>query len=286
MGKPIHLLTERERLLLGRAQSKIYSEIEGGNDLSIHFYFPKDLAQGEKRPLILFFNGGAWDRGSVIQFAPHALHFVGTGAICGLVEYRNKGSHPELCPADAVNDAQEAVKFVQEHIDQLGADPDKLVLIGAGAGANIAGRAVMNLKGSAEIPSPNAVVMYCPIIDVEKGSFGWEQFSDLSEARKVSLSKGICSGLPPMLIIHGTADRLIPVETILEFSKRMIRKKNICELVQFEGRDQNFFNLNVDPASFEGVLATTANFLDEQGILKIDENDDSTQVISWRERDY
>ena len=73
MQRSIKLLNERERQLLESAQSLSYRELEEGEELQIHFYFPKDLKEKDPRPVFLFFNSGAWDRGSVIQFAPHAL---------------------------------------------------------------------------------------------------------------------------------------------------------------------------------------------------------------------
>tara|TARA_R110000850_G_scaffold9033_28_gene33395 strand:+ start:2825 stop:3673 length:849 start_codon:yes stop_codon:yes gene_type:complete len=282
MGKSIHLLTERERLLLGRAQAKVYASVDGGKDLSIHFYFPRDLSDDASRPVFLFFNGGAWDRGSVVQFAPHALHFVERGAVCGLVEYRNRASHPGVSPEDALTDGRAAIRFVREHSDRLHVDPSRLVAFGASAGGNLAGNAA-----NADEPSrPNAVVMYSPIIDIEKGAYGYDAFVDNAEARKASLSRHIVAGMPPMLIIHGTADRLVPIKGVQEFSKRVGKKKNSCDFVEFEGRDQNFFNLNYDPASYEIALSTTAEFLDRHRILVKSEDDEDTQVISWRERDY
>lgn len=286
MGKPIQLLTDRERLLLDKAQSKSFLKLEGGDSLSIHFYFPKDLSKDPLRPAMLFFNGGAWDRGSVTQFAPHALHFVERGVVCGLVEYRNRSSHPESNPADSMTDTEAAMRFLEQHGETLCVDPSRMVLVGAGAGANIAAGVAM--RGDQASPSikPAAVVVYSPIIDVDKDGFGWEQFESSQQAKEVGLSRQVRSGLPPMLIIHGTADRLLPFEGVMEFSRRMVRKKNICRLVEFEGRDQNFFNLNVDPISYEGVLLVTSEFLDEQGILPFDRENDVTQVISWREKDF
>ncbi len=286
MGKPIQSITEREKLLLDKAQAKTYST-EGGRELRIHFYFPREFKEGDARTAILFFNGGAWDRGSVIQFAPHALHFVERGAVCGLVEYRDRQRHPESVPGDAVADARSAVQFVRVHAERLGVDPDKVVGVGAGAGGCLVGNTAMP-EGSASdgIDSrPNASVLYSPIIDVEKGSYGFEQFNDPASARQISLSRRIAGGLAPMLILHGTADRLIPVELVKDFAKKIQKRKNSCHLVELEGRDQNFFNLNVDPMSFEIVLAETGEFLEGHGFLEVLPESEDTRVISWREED-
>ncbi len=91
-------MNEREKLLLKSARTLPYMTLQDGDERSIHFFLPKDFKEGPPRPVFLFFNSGAWDRGNVIQFAPQALYYVERGAVCGLVEYRNRASHPASRP--------------------------------------------------------------------------------------------------------------------------------------------------------------------------------------------
>jgi len=294
MRKVIQRLSEREKQLLESARPMSYREVEGGDDLSIHFYFPKQLDEDASRPALLFFNDGAWDRGNVIQFAPHALYYVGRGAVCGLVEYRNRASHPDSTPLAALQDGGAAVRFVRHYAGKLNVDPAKIVTVGAGAGGNIAACAAMKAHApSAEgdfhlsSPQPAAAVLFSAIYDPSEGGYGADQFADAAEARGASLPRYVASGLPAMLIFHGTADRIVPFAEAAEFAAKMKRKKNDCELIDFEGRDRNFFNLNVDPASYEAVLGHVNEFLDRHGILAgSGEEDDESQLLSWRERDY
>ncbi|NRB72833.1 MAG: alpha/beta hydrolase [Verrucomicrobiales bacterium] len=286
MDKPIQFLADREKLLLEKAQAKTYSSVEG-RDLRIHFYFPGDFSEGDARTVILFFNGGAWDRGNVIQFAPHALHFVDRGAVCGLVEYRDRSSFPQATPLDAVSDARAAIQFVRVHAERLGVDSSKVVAVGAGAGGNLVGNAVLSEWTAAEGVDfrPDAAAMYSPIIDVEKGGYGSDEISDPAVSKTLSLSRKVATGHAPVLLLHGTADRLIPIDRVREFARRLQRKRNECYLVELEGRDQNFFNLNVDPMSFEIVLSETDSFLEGHGLLERAAGTTDTRVISWREED-
>ncbi|MEM1441625.1 MAG: alpha/beta hydrolase [Verrucomicrobiota bacterium] len=293
MQRSIKLLSEREKQLLESAQPLSYREMEDDDDLHVHFYFPKELKEGDPAPVFLFFNSGAWDRGSVIQFAPHALYYVDRGAVCGLVEYRNQASHSGVSPVGAAQDAQRAVQFVRHHAESLHIDADKLVVFGGGAGANIAACAAMK----AHIPTeespynfskrvPNAAVLFSTIIDIKKGEYGSEAFPDGGSARRMSLSRYVSSGLPPMLMIHGTADRLVPFRDARGFATRMEKKRGPFRFVEFEGRDQNFFNLNTDPVSYEAALFSVDDFLDENGFLKKRESNDESRLISWRENDF
>ena len=293
MAKSIQLLNERERILLESAQPLTYREFVGAQDLSIRFYFPRDLEEDSDRPVFLFFHGGAWDRGVIIQFAPHALYYVERGAVCGLVEYRHAKSHPESTAIDAIQDGMTAVQFVRHFSEKLHIDPNRVVLVGAGAGANIAGCAALG----AHIPNPdspysesdsrpNGAILLSSIIDIEKGGYGYERFANPGDARRASLSRYTGATHPPMLMIHGTADRLVPYDDALDFSEKMSKKKGAFEFVEFEGRDRTFFNHNTDPISYEAALSTMNSFLDRHDLLEASEDDDESRLISWRESDF
>ncbi|MDF1825441.1 MAG: alpha/beta hydrolase [Verrucomicrobiales bacterium] len=293
MQKSIKLLGEREKQLLESAQSLTYRPLKEGEDLVIHFYFPKELKDKSPGPVFLFFNSGAWDRGSVIQFAPHALYYVDRGAVCGLVEYRNKASHPDSDPIQSAQDCQLAIQFVRHHAESLHVDPDRLVVFGGGAGANIAACAAMQAHLRPEESPynlskrcPDAAVLFSTIIDIQKENFGSDLFGDSGDARRLSLSRYISGNIPPMLMIHGTLDRFVSIREARLFAERLERKRAPFELVEFEGRDQNFFNMNTDPVSYEAALAEVNRFLDEKGILAKSDEDDESRLISWRENDY
>ncbi len=284
---------EKEKRLLESARTLPYATLPDGSALSIHFFLPKDFQEGPERPVFLFFNGGAWDRGNVLQFAPQALYYVERGAVCGLVEYRNRSSHPDSRPTQSLEDGLHAIRFTRKNAHTLHFDATRLIVVGAGAGANIAASAVMGVvtpaltaEGKADGLRPNAAVMISSIIDVNKGGYGYEQCADPSEAKLVSLSRSIESGKSPMLLIHGTADRQISHEDVEGFATKMARKRNPCEYVEFEGRDSHFFNLNVDPASYEATLSVMDDFLDRHGLLKKEEGHEGPHLISWREKDY
>ncbi|MEX2580310.1 MAG: alpha/beta hydrolase [Verrucomicrobiales bacterium] len=290
---PFQFVSDREKLLLERARAMEYREVARGRNLSIHFYLPKNLEEGPARPVFLFFNAGGWDRGNVVQFAPQALFYVERGVVCGLAEYRNRTSHPDSTPIDSLRDGRSAIRFVRRHQANLHVDPQKLVAFGAGAGANIVGSASLKTRLSADeseydlsAAQPDAAVMFSAIVEVARGTYGFDQFSDPSDCAKASLTRCVEPGAAPMLLIHGTADRLASCDRAADFATAMRERKNECEFVEFEGRDHSFFNWNVDPASYEACLACVDDFLDRRGVLKKSERDDETRIISRREEDY
>ncbi len=296
MPKSFKDVAERQQLLLEMAQSFTYKPIGEQDELDIHFYLPKDLKEGEPRPVILFFHSGAFDRGSKIQFAPHALYFIERGAVCGLVSYRTKESHPETNPTEALQDGVSAIRFVRQYQEKLHIDPEKVVVLGAQAGATIAGCAAMNApipddceweKNPDQNGHPNAAVLLSPFIKISREHYGAEEFVDVAECKRASLFRHIKAKCPPMLLVAGTADRLIPFEHAEQFALKMQKKRNVFEFLPFEGRGSNYFNLNVDPVSYEVCLGAIDNFLVEQGFLEEQkEGQEDVRVISWRETDF
>ena len=125
-------LNSQQQQLLEQAQGFGYRKTKSGEELKIHFYLPKGLKEGPKRPVFLFFFSGNWDRGNIVQFAPQALHFVERGAVCGLVEYSTSLNHAGSTPMDATLDGMAAVRFVRKYETQLHIDPAKVIVMGAG----------------------------------------------------------------------------------------------------------------------------------------------------------
>lgn len=48
--------------------------------------------------------------------------------------------------------------------------------------------------------------------------------------------------MPPTLVMIGTKDKLIPVETILRFQNNMNEHGNICDVYLYSGQGHGFFN--------------------------------------------
>lgn len=293
MKKAAQWLRDREKLLLERAKRVVYESLGSEGELALHFYLPKDFRSGDPRAAILFFHGGAWDRGNVVQFAPQALYYVERGAVCALVEYRHRGSRPAGRPLQSFVDGRAAVRYLREHAGELNLDPQKIILIGAGAGANIA--AAIALGAPLLSAEPNhkpgdskvaAAVMVSALFDLAKDKPGFAACEDASEAKQVSPGRFADGDGAPILVLHGNADRHVSIEEATAFISKLERKRKGSRLFEMEGRERDFFNLNVDPHSYEIALGEIDRFLDERGLLKIQPSDGGPHLISWRETDY
>lgn len=274
MNPPPQSLVTRDEPLLSHGESVVYKQVEGGPDLQAHLFFPPSGRRGAGRTAIVFFFGSGWDRGRVVQFAPQALHFARRGAIAVLADYRTSSSHG-AGPLEAMQDARSAIRWVRFYAEPLGVHSDRIVAAGALAGGTLAAATAMksDLPDEGADPEgvsgvPNAVALFSPVVEVAKDGYGAPAFAESgTPLSAASLFPHIARGLPPFLILHGTDDRFAPYAKALDFSRRMQRKGNVCDLIPFEGRPHSFFSLNVDPVAHDHCNALVDRFLVHLGFL-------------------
>lgn len=218
----------------------------GDISLSIHRFDPPDTAQTRAgRPALLFFHGGGWKSGSPSQFYPHCHYFAQRGCVTFTAEYRLTEKHGTT-PFDALSDCRSAVRWVRENAERFGLDPRRLVVGGGSAGGHLAAccalsRAIDHPQDDLTVSAtPDALVLFNPVIDNGPEGYGHEQVKDHWKA--FSPLHNVRSGAPPTILFLGDQDHLIPVDTGRDFQRRMLHAGSRCELWVYEGQPHGFFN--------------------------------------------
>ncbi|WP_051819176.1 alpha/beta hydrolase [Streptomyces sp. NRRL S-920] len=112
------------------------------------------------RPLVVFFHGGGWVAGSVdLVDRPLRGLAAATGAVVASVGYRRA---PETRFPGPVLDAYAAVDALAPRAAEFGADPDRLVVAGESAGANLA-TAACRMAVERGGPDIGLQLLICPI---------------------------------------------------------------------------------------------------------------------------
>ena len=278
---------DRNRALLNEAQMHVYKTVNG-QDLTAYVFHPKDQArhggQGP-HPAVAFFYSSTWDSGLISQFAPQCLYFAHRGMVAILFDYRVSSRHG-TSPTEAMQDARSALRWLRINARALKVNPDQIIAAGGAAGAQLAASAAM-LEGFDDLGDdpatpckPDALILFNPILDTTRKGSELEKFPSKAAAKAASPIHHARRKLPPMLIFHGTADRVIPCETSRKFCRKLRWRGNDCRLSTFDGCGHGFFNFNVDATLYELTLNAADAFLVEKGFLSPPEEVDTESRLA------
>jgi acetyl esterase/lipase len=275
-GHPRTLPLDRNRELLKTAREEVYKSI-GDVHLSAYMWEPPaEKTPSYPKSVAAFFFSSGWDQGQVAQFAPHCVYFASRGMTTIAFDYR-VANRTKGGPLEAIADARSAIRWLRLNAIELGINPGKIVGIGGSGGAHAITSAAMlkafddpTESNSSITPVPNALVLFNPVLDTSKKGFGLERFPDAGIAKEANLIRAIDKGLPPTLIMHGTADRVVPFAGSYEFARKSAKKKNLCRLIEFEGQGHGFFNFNLSFEMYEATLMSMDEFFVELGFIEPD----------------
>ena len=93
------------------------------------------------RPVVIFWYGGSWQTGSKADYRFVGAALAEHGYITVLPDYR---LYPDVKFPDFLDDAAHAVAWVQQHAQEFGGDPHRIVLMGHSAGAHTAAYLALN----------------------------------------------------------------------------------------------------------------------------------------------
>ena len=190
------------------------------------------------------------------------------------------GSQPKFVITEIEQDIHRAVRFVRHNAAKYGIDPDHLGITGGSAGGHLSlTMAVKGAKGDPTAKDPidresseiQCVACFFPPTDflnygkpgedavgvgVLKGfkaAFG--SHIDSAEdreklGRQISPIYFVHEHLAPILIVHGDADKLVPIQQAESFVKRCEDTGNTARLVVREGKQHGWSGLDKDVVLF------------------------------------
>lgn len=252
---------------LDRATPYVYKVI-GETELKLYVFEPEDRPESEPLPAIVFFFGGAWTTGRVTQFVPQAEYLAGRGMVAIVADYRGALRHGATW-FDSVRDAKSAIRWVRQHADELGIDPHRIVAAGGSAGGHLAAAAALVQGYDDEDGSvsarPDVLVLFNPALDLTAFTVPEHWMDNVTEISPLHL---VSEGAPPTLILHGTADAVVPFGQAVQFCAAMHELGNRCELEAYPGRGHGFFNYSPNSGDdFADTLRRVDTFLVSLGYL-------------------
>ncbi|MBI1177467.1 alpha/beta hydrolase fold domain-containing protein [bacterium] len=247
----------------------IYKTV-GKTELKLHVFNPAGQKHTDRRPAVVFFFGGGWNGGSPSQFYPHCHYLASRGMVAMSAEYRVK-SRDNTVPRECVKDGKSAVRWIREHADELGIDPNRIAAGGGSAGGQMAAatgttKAFEEPNENRKISSrPNALVLFNPVFDNGPTGYGYDRVKEYWQ--DFSPMHNIDETTPPMVVFFGTKDELVPVKTAEEYQRRMKANGRRCDLHLYPGQPHGFFNYR-NREFYNRTVIEMDRFLASLGYLK------------------
>jgi acetyl esterase/lipase len=233
-------------------------------------------------PVVVWIHGGGWQQGDKAEMRQKPRAFMDKGLVFVSVNYR---LWPNVVMGDIIRDVAKSIRWVHDHIAEYGGDPERLLVMGHSAGAQLAAIVCVDERYLKENGLSLGIIKGCVPVDgdtydvpaiVETAQtrrrvhgqpepkaghpekFGTvEQQKDYSAVYHVAPGKGI----PPFLILH-VADH--PDTSAQAFRLATVLKNAGIPTTVFAARDTNHPKLN-DNLGNPGDPATEAvyKFLDQ-----------------------
>ena len=190
------------------------------------------------------------------------------------------GSQPRFIIPEIIEDVQRASRFIHLNAAKWGVDPDKLGVTGGSAGGHLSltlgtrgGPGKANAKDPVDRASSAVAAVACFFPPTDFANWGaagddavgvgtlasfkpaFGSRSDTAENRQ-ALSKEISpihfirSNMPPMLITHGDADKLVPIYQAQIFEKRAVEFGNTVQVIVKPGQDHGWAGMDKDMEVF------------------------------------
>lgn len=159
------------------------------------------------------------------------------------------GSAPRYKVPEAVTDVKRAVAHIRNTAAEHGVDPDRLGATGMSAGGHLS--LVLGMMGESREdgttrrePPIAAVVAWFPPTDLEPYLSRAEEFPALDfareKARAISPRYHVDACDAPVLLLHGDADRLVPLEHSEAMHDALEAEGVSVDLIVFPGQGHGF----------------------------------------------
>ena len=251
----------------------------GGIDLKLDVYQKRNVTTPQ--PTLLYMHGGFWVAGNKEAAILSLLPWMEMGWNVVNVEYR---LGPVAQAPAALEDCLCALRYMAApaQVMNYNIDASKIVVMGESAGGHLAlslgmipDSAGLDLECTNNQPLPKvaAVINWFGITDVgdvidgpNRAAAAARWFGSMPNrmeiARRVSPLTYVRNGLPPILTIHGDADRTVPYPQAVRLHEALAKTNTVNQLLTVPGAGHG----NFTPEQRTRVYTTIREFLAKNGL--------------------
>ncbi|PNW28444.1 prolyl oligopeptidase family serine peptidase [Formosa algae] len=270
--------TEKEILATFKNTEEIVYKTVDGEALSMLVFYPEAQKMKAKNPWMMYVHGGGWAGGSKYNILKKAYletlkSLLDQGIICVTIDYRlAKGNSNAF---DAVVDAKDAARFLLKNAKAYKLDKINYGVWGGSAGGHLSLVTALgenkDFKGEANLskytPKFNCVVSYFPFTscvnpDLRPGSIFEDKTlflrvlgAPLEEkpelAKLLSPTELLNKKSPPILLIHGDKDSVLPIINSTYMLDVAKDKNADVDLLTIKNAAHSFNGKNLEPTITE-----------------------------------
>jgi alpha-L-fucosidase 2 len=194
--------------------------------------------RSRQAPAVVLLHGGGWEAGDRVTYITPLFATLAHAELAWFsVDYRLTPAvrHPEQ-----LEDVRAAIAFIRRHARQFGIDPQRLVLVGESASAQMVTLLAAEDRTLAGVVSFYGVYDFIPMVtdagprSLSARLFGRTVLDEETSRvlREYSPLHRAGRGMPPILLIHGTGERLW--EQGLRMAERLRELDVRHELIRLE----------------------------------------------------
>jgi alpha-L-fucosidase 2 len=215
-------------------------------------------------PAVVIVHGGGWEAGDKVTYiTPLFAPLARAGFAWFSIDYRLT---PQVRHAEQMDDLRRAVAFVTAGAKRFRIDPHRVAVVGESASGQMAALLATEDKSLAAAVSFYGVYDFMPLLtDTSPGSrldklFGLRALDDAGRdlVRRYSPIHHITKDMPPLLLIHGTSERLWAQGVAMRDRLREVGARH--ELVALEGAPHGMENWEGRP-EWSGYKAKLVEWL-------------------------
>ena len=270
-----------------RTERNIIYKTINDESLDMILFLPKGKPSG-KMPVMLYTHGGGWGGGDKFKifravFLDTLRILLDNGIACATIEYRlaREGQSNAI---DCVTDCKDAARFLVRNAEKYGLDPDRMGVWGGSAGGHLSlmtGLADNALfPGDKELASANpqfrCIASYYPAVSFLKPElFKGTNFENPQRmvpmigglledkwdlAALISPTEHIKRNSPPVLVLHGDNDTILPIAHSRFFMKTALEKGADATQLTVKGGGHGFGGNEISP-SMQEINRIAAEFI-------------------------
>lgn len=192
-------------------------------------YSPHDA---RNRPVVIFWYGGSWTKGSKAHYRFVGAALAERGFVAVLPDYR---LYPSVTFPAFCKDGAHAVAWVQEHAQEFGGDPHRIVLMGHSSGAHMAAFLAYNHAFLAAAGAdPKSIVgmvglsgPYVLIADTAELRATFPAPYTEADWQPIAF---VDAQAPPTLLLHGQNDKVVTPQDSVQLRDTLLRSHVRAEL--------------------------------------------------------